>query len=218
MKNEQVYVITQSEYDILTKNLSQIQNILAHAKVVDPTTQQFIERRPIQLEKLSTEKMQELFGKNYQHLIYYSFDTSWWNKDTILGWKLLYEASTIQLLRGLKDMIEATPEFKNLDVVAIVNMPIVESPTTNVPTVTNPKPAIKLPSNSDEKTKKYLGCNGAAGTIVCRDKCTGKLQPVPDTWIHIPTRHSLRQIPNDFAKECLRNQDTLNSLIKIHTR
>ena len=216
--SEQKYILTQSEYDILTRNLQEIQVILSNATIIDSKTQKILERPPVVVEKLTSSKMQELFGTNYHHILYYNFDSGRWNTDRIMGWKLTNDLKATIMCQNLKDILEHAPEFNNLDVVAVVYMPVVKKNINPGTILENPKPATKLPTNATSAAQNQLGCHGAVGTIVCRNKNTGQIRPVPNQWIHYPARHSLRQIPIDFVQLCIKSTEPLNNLIKIHAR
>lgn len=207
MKAEVVYQLTKSEYDILMTNLNKIQDILSHAQIVESKSGQPVRNCFVQPEKLTDEKMQELFKTNYRHIMYYNLDTGLWNKTRILGWKLLREYNVAEQFMSAKNILESCPEFHYLEIVAFVVMPIVHV-NEQFGVIEDPVP---------NTTSKIQHGGGWGGTIVCRDKFTGKLRPVPNTWIR-GWGGSPRQIPKEFAKRCLDCQDVQQQLIEIHTR
>ena len=56
-------------------------------------------------EKLSDEKMQQLFGVKYQSLLYYNFDTKKWNTNEFLGKGMLGINSNAMYAEKLKSDI-----------------------------------------------------------------------------------------------------------------
>lgn len=129
-------------------------------------------------ESLTQIKMRELFGANHQFIECFNYDT--WSRDD--GIKVL--TSEMATYKNFRNILKSDARFKNnYDLVAVVSLSICPYPYSNSPfwgqIVRNPKYV--------QPNIKFLGETGFAGTIVCRDKKSGKILPVPKRWLYSST-------------------------------
>lgn len=225
INTEPVYQITRSEYDALISSLNNIQEILSNAKIVN-------EKGNTETEKLADSTMRALFGIKYQYVLCYNFDFKQWNTHHILEKKMRVDALKLaeKAYCKLKHILESDPKFKNREVVAIATMPVMEDLDNETTTIQQPTPALSTKYQSNT-----ILPNGGAGTIICRDKITGKILPIPNIWIavsyHVNSncgtktdssgrqRHGgLKYTPRRFAQDCIDTPQKLNALKKLYTR
>lgn len=157
-------------------------------------------------ELLTDEHMRKLFGTNYNGITYYNYDTNTWNRDSYLGDKILGRDSNIY--HKLKELLESSPSFAPYELVAFATMPIVHTPDyKNYP--------ILISNPTHKKPSSYV-----VGTIVRRDKTTGKIVPVPNTWLGLKQfpfyNSAICEGPFFFAFDCNKFPILTNALLKIH--
>lgn len=180
--SDKTYTLTQRDYDILVKET-----------LNNPTALGVLQRIAGQTnDKLDDKKMSELFGTNYHGIIYYNFETNTWNrKNPNAG------IDTTHALE-LKKRVETDPKMRDIEIIAAVAMPISE---TEYPgwgaVVHNPK---------------YSSTgNSIVGTVVRRDKRTGKILPIASGWIGI---RQMRR--NGFVFNGFRYWDFARTFRQIH--
>lgn len=134
-------------------------------------------------EVLNDEKMKVLFGAKYQNIVYYNFDTRQWNTDKYNGVKLKFGKHAGDDRGRVKREIESrggafyecnpmvgSVGFRNKELVAVAVMQARDN-------VEGYRPAPLIEPEFDA-TGRVI-----AGTIVLRDKWTGKLINVPNQWV-----------------------------------
>ena len=157
-------------------------------------------------EILTDSKMRQLFGENYHGLIFYNYDFGLWNAEKYHGYKI--ETCEINLEK-LKTVLEKEPKFAGFELVAVVTMPIRND---------------EFPGAGAVIKKPNLNFNGWAivGTIVKRDKKTGKIAPVHDAWLGTHVSGSLcgacRYGATWFANDVANKDKFRRALINAHTR
>lgn len=172
-----------------------------------------VQRQPV-MEKLSDDKMRDLFGAKYQSLLFYDFDAQRWNSDEFIGKPMLGVCNNISSANRLKANIEARPEFRNLEVAALVFMPIASEKYPNFGNfLYNPSFCMRQYS---------FNGHAVVATIVVRDLKTGKILPVSRFWIGADkskTRYGLAQsFVQSFVKNLLKNEALKQDFVAINTR
>ncbi len=143
-------------------------------------------------EKLTANKVNELFGANYQFVEWFDYDE--WKSNP--GQSISNQDSVIY--RKFRNILKQDVRFnRNYDLVAVVSLSVCPSPYSNSPFLGQ---IIRRPRYVKPNTK-FLGATGYAGTIICRDKKTGKILSVPKKWLYVKTSHCV--IPGQADKSGL---------------
>lgn len=123
-------------------------------------------------EKLTDEKMQNLFGVNYSGIMYYNYDTKSWRGDKYLGYCMPYQDVVEKDAVAFKRLLEAEPDFKNFELVAFATMLIKDR---------------YFPGVASKIVRPFFNQKGRAvvGTIVVRDRKDGKILPLPSDWVGV---------------------------------
>lgn len=179
------YELSQEGYEALMKMGDNAKNILAQYSTPIRTTQQesFWQRVKSSLhhipkdkkERLTSEKMQELFGANYRGIVYYNFDKK---VHFSLGYEGALSASAPIAPNNAaecKTVLEHEPLFSDREVVATVVMSI--APQKSGTSMIQGK-KIKNPVHAPQGST-------VVGTLVTRNCTTGKINPVPTTWLGV---------------------------------
>ena len=131
------------------------------------------------MEKLTDNKMRELFGTNYNHIVYYNFDTFAWGKNYYANPK--YSMGFMGTLLMQKTRIKTMKNMAahNLDLCALVWLMVDDSVKwvlrgNGLYTLSSPRPPRVSSINKN-----------IVGTIVTRDIQTQKINPIPNTWFRI---------------------------------
>lgn len=165
-------------------------------------------------EKLSDEKMRQLFGVKYQSLLYYNFDTNKWNTNEFLGKGMLGIQTNIVYAEKLKSDIEVMPEFKDYEVAALVFMPIASEKYQQ-----NSADFVRDPSFC---VRKY-SFNGYAlvATLVVRNLKMGKIIPVSSIWAKANKTHTryglVQSSVQKFIKKIEENSGFKRDFIRMNT-
>lgn len=173
-----------------------------------------MQQKKSSFEKLSDNKMRQLLGAKYQAVLFYNFDAKKWNADEFIGKPMLGVCNNIAAANSLKANIELCPEFKNLEVAALVFMPIASE---------------KYPgfggflSNPSFCMRQYsFNGQAAVATIVVRDLNSGNILPVSSFWIGAGksmTRYGLAQsVVQSFVKNLLKSYAIKQDFVAINTR
>lgn len=123
-------------------------------------------------EILTDDKMADLFGLNYSGILYYNFDAKKWNTDKYMGVAVkgqdIDTANAIEMQTKMHRMME----FKDYELVAVVTMlvPSVLFPTRDM-VIENP-------------LRDFSG-NATLGTIVKRDRKSGRILPLDNRWVAV---------------------------------
>ena len=124
-------------------------------------------------ETLTDNKILELFGTNYQFVEWFDYDTGCLNN----GIAASKEDNIIY--NNFRNILKKDARFnKNYELVAVVSLSI--SPYSGVPYIGK---VIRDPKYA-KPSIKFLGQTGYAGTMVCRDKKSGKILTVPNKWFY----------------------------------
>ncbi|MBR5153170.1 MAG: hypothetical protein IKW57_00010 [Alphaproteobacteria bacterium] len=118
---------------------------------------------------LTDSKMQELFGVNYKHILYYNFDTEQWNANKYQGFVLLNQDIDSAAARYMQQNLQAVKGFEDKEIVAVATMLVAQKHRGNGAIVSKP-------------IFNAGGCS-VVGTVVCRDRLTGQILPVSNKWI-----------------------------------
>lgn len=173
-----------------------------------------MQQKASNFERLSDDKMRQLFGVKYQAVLFYNFDAKKWNAEKFIEKPMLGVLNNIDAANSLKANIEQCPEFKNLEVAALVFMPIASE---------------KYPGfggflyNPSFCMRQYsFNGQAAVATIVVRDLNSGKILPVSPFWIGVGksmTRYGLAQsVVQSFVKNLLKSDAIKRDFVAINTR
>lgn len=122
-------------------------------------------------EILTASKMRNLFGTSYENIVYFNFDTETWNRSKYLGFTMGNQSIDARDAMEMKHMVEKEPEMQNLEVVASVTMSTADA---------------EYPGNGNVASAvKYKRDHNIVGTLVLRDKTTGKILPVAPCWLGV---------------------------------
>ena len=130
------------------------------------------ENKPVsEKEILTASKMRNLFGASYENIVYYNFDTDVWNRSKYLGFTIGDQNIDARNAVDMKRMVEMEPEMQDLEVVASVTMSTTDA---------------EYPGSGNIASKvKYKRARNIVGTLVLRDKITGKILPVAPCWLGV---------------------------------
>lgn len=124
-------------------------------------------------EFLDVAKLRELFGANYDFIEFFDYDTGRLNS----GHKV--SKSDDIIYRNFKNILSKDARFNNhYELAAVVSLSVSPYPYSDV----NDGQIVRKPKYV-KPSIKFLGQTGFAGAIVCRDKNTGKILPVPSKWL-----------------------------------
>lgn len=165
-------------------------------------------------EKLSDDKMHQLFGAKYQAVLFYDFEAQKWNTEKFIEMPMLGVCNNRAAANKLKANIELCPEFKNLGVAALVFMPI----------ASEKYPGFGCFLCNPSFSMRQYSFNGyvAVATIVVRDLNSGKILPVSQFWVGAGksmTRYGLAQsVVQSFVTNLLKNDAIKKDFIAKNTR
>lgn len=124
-------------------------------------------------EILTNDKALELFNENHRFIEWFDYDT-WCRND---GIKILNSENLIY--RNFRNILKNDARFNDYyDLVAVVSLSVSPYPYSDV----NDGQIVRRPKYTKPDTG-FLKQTGYVGTIVCRDKKTGKILPVPSKWL-----------------------------------
>ena len=121
-------------------------------------------------EILTDDKMRQILGANYNDVIYYNFDKAAWNADSYLGFKIENQAEYTKIANQCKALVESDAQFEPFELVAVVTMVIDDEQYTEFGA------KVKKP-----KFSKFG--KSTVGTLVQRDRKSGKILPVSENWM-----------------------------------
>lgn len=123
-------------------------------------------------EILTDDKMADLFGENYKGILYYNFDRKKWNSDRYMGISVKGQDIDTANAVEMRTKMHRMKDFADYELVAVVTMvvPFTVYPTHDV-FVENPR--------------YDLRGDCVVGTIVCRDKRSGRILPVDNRWVAV---------------------------------
>lgn len=159
-------------------------------------------------ERITDDKMRHLFGVNYDGVMYYDFDGAVWKSDKYLGYSMPYQDRFEKLMWDLKRVLECEVNFAKYELVAVVTMVIKDR---------------FFPGVGKKITHPFYGVGGkgVVGTIIRRDKESGKLLSIPCSWngVHISRLGVCDAIwygPKWFAEFGIENSEFRNALLRNH--
>lgn len=143
-------------------------------------------------EILTNTKICELFGANHNFIEWFDYDAGRLGNGRTISKedKITYN--------NFENILKNDARFNNYyELVAVISLSINPYPYSISPFTGQVvrKPKYVKPN------EKFLGETGFAGTIVCRDKKTGKILTVPNKWLYTATRHCI--IPGRAGKSGL---------------
>ena len=125
-----------------------------------------------QKEILTDGKMRELFGDNFARITYYNLDANKWFGNGVSSFNERASKCGANNMRNIKTLMESDVVFRDLEMVAGVTM-IVDD---------------RLFPGWAETVRNPMSCvfgKSVLATLVCRDKRTGKILPVPVSWVGV---------------------------------
>ena len=159
-------------------------------------------------ELLTIERMQRLFGQNYNGLIYYNFDTGAWNTDRYRGYTINKQREHTELANEFKAVLERCPEFADYELVAMVVMAIRGRLYPGFSC------SIHFPMYN-----AFANGDAAVGTIVRRDRKTGRILPVPNNWLGVSEFDEeavAKRSAKNFASFGVASPEFRKQLLSIH--
>ena len=122
-------------------------------------------------ELLTVGKMKSLFGAAYKDIVYFNFDTGLWNRSSYLGFGIGNQNIDTRNALEMKSAVEKESEMQGREVVASV---------------------VKAVDRDDypgdgriSSGAKYKRSSNVIGTLVLRDKNTGKILPIAPCWLGV---------------------------------
>ncbi|MBR5153171.1 MAG: hypothetical protein IKW57_00015 [Alphaproteobacteria bacterium] len=216
MKQEKIYQLSQPDYDIVSRAVRfcpDAVRALKRATVLKKNPQQKSDKHGNK-ELLTDAKMHELFGANYKHILYYNFDEKRWNTDRYFYGLTDLEFAT-DITKQAKPVFARAKAFRGMELVAVIVMAVEDKVYLGFGDVArNPKPFVKNPGAS-------------VGTIVCRDKSTGKIVYEPNAWLGISrwADAATAKIDSVMSRSarcmgvfCARNIDFRKTLMKLYAK
>ena len=167
-------------------------------------------------EILDIMKMQELFGINYQFMEWFDYDKGCLNNGVSVS-----KADKI-IYNNFRNILKNDTRFnKGCELVAVVSLTI-----CNCSDIPDFGKIIRSPRYA-KPSVKFLRQTHYAGTIICRDKKSGKILPVPNKWLYTgfstcvtPRKHislGLPGVANLIDRDiCCLDYDNYEKLIRIH--
>lgn len=130
-----------------------------------------IKSEPGVKEMLTQDKMKDLFGESYKNIVYFNYDTGVWNRPNYLGFSIGDQRVDTRDAMEMRRMIELEPQMQKYELAASVTMATgdEEYPGTNR--------VAKIP--------QYKRARNIVGTLILRDKKTGKILPVVPCWLGV---------------------------------
>ncbi|MBO5833998.1 MAG: hypothetical protein J6R22_03525 [Alphaproteobacteria bacterium] len=158
------YTILQGDFDILKKAVQS-----------DPAASLALSRAYAGNfnEVLTDDKMKQLFGANYEGLIYFDYEANEWNR---YSWGLLtidFQYIHTKHMQDLKEALRWTGAWRNVDLLAAVAMGV------DAKYYKGQGQYVENPVWSDDCPKHMVG------NLVCRDHKSGRILPVSKKWIGI---------------------------------
>ena len=214
MKTEKKYQLSQDDYDIVMRAVRFCPDAcraLKRATVLSEKSQKKSATAEDK-ERLSDVKMQELFGANYKHVLYYDFDAKRWNTERYF-FGLAGISNCTKLTKQVKPVFERLKSFRGMELVAVVVMGIDARAFPGWgQVIKNPKPIVKK-------------MGASVGTIICRDKASGKIVCEPSPWLgircwgddaNVGTDNIMAQSADAMAVFCAKNTDFRKKLMNIN--
>lgn len=157
-------------------------------------------------EFLTNSKMHKLFGNNYKGLIFYNFDEEKWNIKDNKNSKLRNKTYDINLL---KRSLESAINKIDYELVAFVTMPVADA---------NYIGWGKILQNIKYDPKGHV----LVGTLVWRDKMSGKIVPVSSNWqqgeFFLCERNSKEDAINRYVQDIIRYENFKKGIFADHGR
>ncbi len=122
-------------------------------------------------EILTDGKMKSLFGEMYRNVVCFNFDSQCWNRPTYMGFSMGNQNIDTRNALDMKRLIENEPNMQGMEVVASVTMATADDQYPGDGLVT---PCVK-----------YKRSSNIVGTLLLRDKATGRILPVQPCWLGV---------------------------------
>lgn len=125
----------------------------------------------VEKEQLTDQKMKVLFGAKYKNMVYFNFDAGAWNRNTYLGFSMGNQQIDTRNAIAMRHALEFDKRMDNFEVVATVTMAVPDEsyPGTH-----------QFGANMNYKRSRNI-----AGTVVLRDKTTGKIIDSGKSWFGV---------------------------------
>lgn len=155
-------------------------------------------------ETLETSKMKDLFGANYTKILYFDFDNNQWNRSDYLGFSTGNQSTDTVQANKFRNTLQPRLSKFGFEIVATITMAVSDSeyPGTN---------------KSTTNTPSYKRANNIIGTVILRDKATGKILK-PNTWMGINKYQMMSTAAffgaNDFMYRICINKQIRDNFIK----
>ncbi len=206
------YNLTQEGYDALFALGEQAQSILSqHTSPATLSISDWKDSlvnivRKDRKERLDTSKLRKLFGTNYRGVVYFNMDSHQrWNCKGSTDYDTRNMDLGVYGVHTCKDILEREPAFADYEFVGPAVMEI---------------SAKKFPQMGKTINNPVHVPNGTAvvGTIITRDIRTGKICPIPDSWMAVDNAGlqsgALRRGAELFVNLIIQNEKFRSDLIQ----
>lgn len=181
-------------------------NLLNSADVVivkDKKTKKNIQSLDSQKEVLTDRKMKEIFGENYQGLVFYNYDYEKWNVKNPLDSSLKNKTYALNLIKRVMD---EKMQNMQMELVAIITMPVADSNYVGW-------------GKSLQNLKYDASGHVLVGTLLWRDTNTGKLLGFADNWqqgeLFLCERNSKEDAINRFVQDVMRYNNFRDGISRL---
>ena len=130
-----------------------------------------IKSEPGAKEILSQGKMKDLFGESYKNIVYFNYDTGVWNRPHYLGYSIGDQRVDTRDAMEMRRMIELEPQMQGYELVASVTMATDDENYPGTGRITH--------------EPQYKRARNIIGTLILRDKKSGKILPVAPCWLGV---------------------------------
>ena len=159
------------------------------------------------VQLLTDDIMKDMLGDSHQGIVYYNYDLGCWNRESYMGIDLRSaNTAATPWVNTARETLELNPLFSRWHVVALVSM-LVEG--YDYPGLAKSKIGVK---NS-------MHGNAIVSKIVCRNKRTGKIEPVSQNWVgsghFIYPEHAVRALPMSLARAIYDNAALRTAIIGL---
>lgn len=125
----------------------------------------------VQKERLTSDKMKDLFGTSYKDIVYFNFDTGTWNRPNYLGFTVGNQKIDTKDALEMRRMCELEPQMQALEVVASVTMATSDEDYPGTERIA--------------KEPVYKRSRNIVGTLLLRDKVTGRILAPASCWLGV---------------------------------
>lgn len=165
--------------------------------------------RTVTKEVLDDAKARQLFGANYGGVVFYDLERGTWNKNVYLGKYIEYQDVDAVCAKKMQKVLSRRPEFEAAEVIGCATMLIEDNLVWPV-------------RGAEIKNATYCPTGTTvAGTLIRRDKQTGKILPIAKSWVavncYVTRNFAARNIARSFAAFTMLDRKFQQTLIQTQT-